>query len=194
MGCASTKLADFDDPTTPTATPRESIVKPAVEAGSQCASASTASNVQEELAAHQERDYKGSMKPACESDRMCTLNTLAVLDTEPERRFDDITKLCTLIFNVRVRGGCFGWHAVHRTQMHCVIRTGEVVKTSPMPPCRQASLCHATWDEKVSTSIPLQVPICLVSLVDNDRQWLKSKAGLPPEVTQTDRESSFCAW
>lgn len=37
------------------------------------------------------------------------------------------------------------------------------------------------------------VPIVLVSLVDKDRQWFKSVMGLPG-VTETDRQSSFCAW
>ncbi len=36
----------------------------------------------------------------------------------------------------------------------------------------------------------LGVPIAMVSLVDRDRQWFKSKVGLP--VSQTAREVSFC--
>lgn len=35
------------------------------------------------------------------------------------------------------------------------------------------------------------VPVSLVTLIDDDRQWFKSKAGL--EFTQTPREHSFCA-
>ena len=34
-------------------------------------------------------------------------------------------------------------------------------------------------------------PISLVSLVDQHRQWFKSRYGL--DVAQTERESSFCA-
>ncbi|QMU60947.1 MAG: GAF domain-containing protein [Gammaproteobacteria bacterium] len=37
----------------------------------------------------------------------------------------------------------------------------------------------------------LSVPICLVSLVDTNRQWFKSVVGL--EVTETARTYSFCA-
>lgn len=35
-----------------------------------------------------------------------------------------------------------------------------------------------------------EVPICLISLVDSDRQWFKSKVGL--DVCQTNRDISFC--
>lgn len=40
--------------------------------------------------------------------------------------------------------------------------------------------------------LALQVPIVLISLVDRERQWFKSKQGL--DVTQTPRSISFCTY
>ncbi|MGI9542381.1 MAG: ATP-binding protein [Cyclobacteriaceae bacterium] len=37
-----------------------------------------------------------------------------------------------------------------------------------------------------------EVPICLITLVDEDRQWFKSKIGL--DVSETSREVSFCQY
>ena len=72
-------------------------------------------------------------KPADETLRLRTLHSLRVLDTEPEERFDRITRLARKLFDV---------------------------------------------------------PIALVSLVDADRQWFKSRQGL--DAVQTSREISFC--
>ncbi|MBS3922951.1 MAG: GAF domain-containing sensor histidine kinase [Nitrosarchaeum sp.] len=69
-----------------------------------------------------------------ESSRIQTLHSLNVLDTPPEERFDRITKIAQIMFDV---------------------------------------------------------PIALVSLVDSDRQWFKSCAGL--SVTETPRSMSFCS-
>lgn len=41
-----------------------------------------------------------------------------------------------------------------------------------------------------SVASELDVPICLISLVDDHRQWFKSRCGL--DSTQTDRNISFC--
>jgi hypothetical protein len=56
--------------------------------------------------------------------------------------------------------------------------------------------CSASTHAAGITAAPVQVfstPVVLVSLVDSERQWFKSVVGLPG-VTETDRESSFCAW
>lgn len=69
-----------------------------------------------------------------EENRLKDLNSLGVLDTDPEPRFERITKLMAITF---------------------------------------------------------KVPIALISLVDQDRQWFKSHYGL--ECQETPREHSFCA-
>jgi GAF domain-containing protein len=72
--------------------------------------------------------------PENEAERLNTLRGYEILDTHPEDRFDDLTRLAALICGT---------------------------------------------------------PISLISLVDEDRQWFKSKTGL--EVCQTPREDAFCA-
>jgi GAF domain-containing protein len=72
--------------------------------------------------------------PENEAERLNTLRGYGILDTHPEDRFDDLTRLATLICGT---------------------------------------------------------PISLISLVDEDRQWFKSKTGL--EMCQTPREEAFCA-
>lgn len=72
-------------------------------------------------------------EPGNETARLRSLQDLKILDTQPEERFDRITRLASRIFDV---------------------------------------------------------PIALVSLVDRDRQWFKSKHGL--EAEQTPRDVSFC--
>jgi GAF domain-containing protein len=41
------------------------------------------------------------------------------------------------------------------------------------------------------SSAEFNVPICLVSLVDSDRQWFKARIGI--SACQTERDISFCA-
>ncbi len=71
--------------------------------------------------------------PADEDERLEELQSLAILDTKPEERFDRYTRLAKRLF---------------------------------------------------------KVPIALVSLVDHDRQWFKSRQGL--DAPQTGRNISFC--
>ena len=73
--------------------------------------------------------------PADEERRLASLHCLAILDTEPEERFDKLTRLTAAMFDV---------------------------------------------------------PIALVSLVDENRQWFKSLCG-GVSVTESPREISFCA-
>jgi phosphoribosyl 1,2-cyclic phosphodiesterase/CheY-like chemotaxis protein len=72
--------------------------------------------------------------PDDEEWRLASLHGLRVLDTEPEERFDRVTRIAAALFDV---------------------------------------------------------PIALISLVDEDRQWFKSCVGLG--VKETSRDASFCA-
>lgn len=71
--------------------------------------------------------------PLDETVRLKSLQSLKILDTQPEERFDRITRLARSVF---------------------------------------------------------RVPISLVSLIDSDRQWFKSRAGL--DTSETPRTISFC--
>jgi len=73
-------------------------------------------------------------KPANEEARIVALDKYAILDTEPERSFDDLTLLASYV-------------------------------------CK--------------------TPIALISLVDEDRQWFKSRVGL--DATETSRDIAFCS-
>jgi len=87
-----------------------------------------------------------------------------------------------------------------------VITMTNTLKPNPYPTppneSERLNLLHAlnlldTPDEPVFDRITrlvariLNVPIALVSLIDTDRQWFKSRVGL--DVTETPREVAFCA-
>lgn len=71
-----------------------------------------------------------------EAERLFALRNYAILDTEPETEFDDITELASQICGT---------------------------------------------------------PVCLISLVDERRQWFKSKVGFDNQGRETPRSQSFCA-
>jgi GAF domain-containing protein len=73
-------------------------------------------------------------KPANEEARIAALDKYAILDTDPEQPFDDLTLLASFV-------------------------------------CK--------------------TPIALISLVDEDRQWFKSRIGI--EASETSREIAFCS-
>ncbi len=73
-------------------------------------------------------------KPANETARLASLERYAILDTDPEQSFDDLTLLASFIF---------------------------------------------------------KTPIALISLIDGDRQWFKSRVGIT--VSGTPREVAFCS-
>src|SRR5437899_10797978 len=73
-------------------------------------------------------------KPANEAGRVAALEKFAILDTDPEQSFDDLTLLASFI-------------------------------------CK--------------------TPIALISLVDEDRQWFKSRVGM--DAKETSRDIAFCS-
>ena len=73
-------------------------------------------------------------KPTNEEARLVALDKYAILDTDPEQSFDDLTLLASFV-------------------------------------CK--------------------TPIALISLIDEDRQWFKSRVGIA--ATETSRDIAFCS-
>jgi GAF domain-containing protein len=76
----------------------------------------------------------GITKPVNEESRLVALDKYAILDTDPEQSFDDLTLLASFV-------------------------------------CK--------------------TPIALISLIDEDRQWFKSRVGL--QASETSRDIAFCS-
>lgn len=74
----------------------------------------------------------------------------------------------------------------HPVQQECerlsALREYDVLNTGPEEPFEQIT--------RIARSV-LNVPIVLISLVDSDRQWFKSRWGL--DTTETPRSISFCS-
>jgi GAF domain-containing protein len=78
------------------------------------------------------------------------------------------------------------------------------MKTPPVPP-NEARRLKVLWQYEVLDTVPEELfddltelaaaicdaPVALISLVDETRQWFKSKVGI--SLTETSRDVSFCA-
>lgn len=109
---------------------------------------------------------------------------------EPERRFDDITKLCAMVFKVSMYRMSRG----NRTSNSGIFMAGVVQWMGYNKHGIWKFVYHRTL-QIVTTTVCIwcmQVPIALVSLVDQQVQWFKAVQGLT--VDNTPRNTSFCAW
>lgn len=103
-------------------------------------------------------------------DRDCKL-----LDTPSERRFDSITSLLKDMLQV-------GWQGACRGAEPGLLGT---LRTRPFPHSMRPATRKPFRDHPA-----VQVPIVVVSLIDDDRLWFKSVAGV--KCRQADRLHSFC--
>jgi GAF domain-containing protein len=71
----------------------------------------------------------------------------------------------------------------NETTRIAALRGYEILDTDP----------EAAFDDLTRLASQIcQTPFALISLVDTDRQWFKSKVGV--QVSETSRDISFCAW
>ena len=72
----------------------------------------------------------------------------------------------------------------NETQRLGVVRALDILDTAP----------DIAYDEIGELAAQIcQCPVAYISIMDDDRLWLKAKYGLPPGLNQCPREISFCA-
>lgn len=145
--------------------------------------------------------YVGAPNPANEDERLACLCNFNILDTVSCDLTQHASQL--LLFNQTLGNGtpkhrscCHftyssesstGWPpATHHKAMQ--ISLTRLCLALPLPQAPETRFDSIT---KLCSTI-FKVPIALVSLVQDERQWFKSVVGL--DASQTDRNSSFCAW
>ena len=78
------------------------------------------------------------------------------------------------------------------TDVHVATGDVEALRQQELDRLEISSLQDAAYDEIVRRAADaFEVPIALISLVDNDRQWFKARVGL--QVAETPREYAFCS-
>ncbi|HVJ58766.1 MAG TPA: GAF domain-containing protein [Terrimicrobiaceae bacterium] len=72
----------------------------------------------------------------------------------------------------------------NETERLAAVRTLNILDTAP----------EIAYDEIGELAAEVcQCPVAYISLMSDDRLWLKAKYGLPPDFNQCPREISFCA-
>ena len=133
--------------------------------------------------------YKGAVAPQNEAERLSVLKGLGVLEEVPDLHLDRICEALVQLFKV-----------APASALHCLLLSSRPVYLAmPHSRCSQAHISAAApgGPDPHLRAMRLQVPVALVSLVDEKRQFFKSAAGpvgAKLRCTSTDRNVSFCAW